>query len=155
MEYLNTSLFTGAQLWIVEEKLNGSSYAKIKQEYKGNLKFAGSLSSEVLKTCLKRSSLSLQWSECTTCGIIPIIPEVDVFTLKEYVLETAIDGSYKDVDDAIEKADFLRKIIFQMLVIFQLKSIVPKLQTKLEMSLIGMMLEETGHTSIQMNLKPT
>ena len=102
MEYLNTSLFTGAQLWIVEEKLNGSSYAKIKQEYKGNLKFAGSLSSEVLKTCLKRSSLSLQWSECTTCGIIPIIPEVDVFTLKEYVLETAIDGSYKDVDDAIE-----------------------------------------------------
>lgn len=112
MEYLNTSLFTDVQLWIVEEKLKGSSYAKIKEEYNKNPNFAGTLSSEALKTCLKRSSLSLTWSKGSICGNIPLLSEVDVYSLKEYALETAIDGSYIDVEDVIEKANFLRTTRF-------------------------------------------
>ena len=112
MEYLNTSLFTDVQLWIVEEKLKSSAYTKIKEEYIKNPNFAGTLSLEALKTFLKRSSLSLTWSKGCICGSIPLLKEVDVCALKEYALETAIDGSYIDVDDVIEKVNFLRKTRF-------------------------------------------
>lgn len=45
-------------------------------------------------------------SKGSICGSIPLLKEEDVFALIEYALETAIDGSYIDVDDVIEKANF-------------------------------------------------
>lgn len=109
MEYLDTSHFTEKQLWIVVQKLEGFSYTEIKELYKQNANFGGTISDEAIKTCLKRSSLSLNWEKGCTCGNIPLLSEVDVFRLKEYVIDNAIDGCYIDVDNTIEKANFLRK----------------------------------------------
>ena len=109
MEYIDTSLFSEKQLWIVTHKLDGHSYSKIKELYLQNEHFIGTISDEAIKTCLKRSSLSLTWEKGCTSGSIPLLSEVDVFRLKEYVIENAVDGSYIVVDNTIEKANFLRK----------------------------------------------
>lgn len=68
---------------------------------------------DAIKSCLKRSSLSLQWIYRGWGGNIPLISEVDVIILKEYVIENAFDGAYVNVEDIVEKANFLRKQRFQ------------------------------------------
>lgn len=43
------------------------------------------------------------------CGTIPLLSEVDVFRLKEYIIDNETNGCYIDVDSTVEKANFLRK----------------------------------------------
>ena len=109
MEYLDQTFFSETQTWIVKKKLKGYSYSAIKGKYKEKDDFIGTISDEAIKTCLKRSSLSLTWEKGQIAGNIPLLSEVDVFKLKDYVLETSIDGTYLDVNDTIEKANYLRK----------------------------------------------
>ena len=54
----------------------------------------------------------MEWQKGQISGNIPLLSEVDVYKLKEYALETAIDGTYLDVNDTIEKANYLRKVRF-------------------------------------------
>ena len=112
MEYLDQTFFSNTQIWIVKKKLKGLSYTAIKEKYKQKNDFNGTISDEAIKTCLKRSALSLEWQKGQISGNIPLLSEVDVYKLKEYALETAIDGTYLDVNDTIEKANYLRKVRF-------------------------------------------
>lgn len=112
MQYLDTCFFSDLQLWIVSKKLKGHSYNKIVSKYKQKHP-NDSISKEAIKTCLKRSSLSLQWTKGCICGAIPLLSEVDVIDLKDHVIENSFDGNYLDIDDAVEKATFLRNARFQ------------------------------------------
>lgn len=67
------------------------------------------MSKDALKICLKRSSLSLRWEKGQIVGRIPALSEVDADLLKEYIAEEAIDGTYIDVEETIEEAEYLRK----------------------------------------------
>lgn len=116
MDDLDPQFFSTLQKWIVKKKLKGCSYENISKKYKTKEQyqyFNDSLSKDAIKTCLKRSSLSLQWIKGGCSGNLPLISEVDILALKEYAIENAIDGSFVDVEDIVEKANFLRKQRFQ------------------------------------------
>ena len=51
----------------------------------------------------------MEWQKGQISGNIPLLSEVDVYKLKEYALEIAIDGAYLDINDTIEKANYLWK----------------------------------------------
>ena len=79
-------------IWIVEKKIEGQSYEKISTLYKEEKTNIDSLSCEAIQTCLKRSSLSLEWIKGSTCGNIPLLSEVDVLTLKQNIINNAFEG---------------------------------------------------------------
>lgn len=104
MEHLDKEFFTELQIWIIEQKLDGKSYKKIRDLYKTEKNAINTLSCESIQTCLKRASLSLNWVKGCLCGNIPLLSEVDVFSLKQYVIENSIEGCYLNVEDTVEKA---------------------------------------------------
>lgn len=59
MEHLEKEFFSKLQIGIIEQKLNGKSYKKIRDLYKTEKNAIDSLSWEAIQTCLKRSLLSL------------------------------------------------------------------------------------------------
>ena len=99
------------QMWIIEEKLNGKSYDAISKEYKETNE--DNLSRDAIKTCLKRSALSLCWMKGQINGQIPALCDADIEILKDNILEHAVDGQFIDVADAVENAEKLRKERFQ------------------------------------------
>ena len=105
MAYLNKKYFSEEQSWIIEQKLENKSYDDICHNYK----FSDKLSKDAIKTCLKRSSLSLRWDKGTTVGRIPTLSEVDIDALKTYIIDNAIDGEFIEVEETIEEAERLRK----------------------------------------------
>ena len=113
--------FSKLQIWIVEKKIEGQSYEKISTLYKEEKTNIDSLSCEAIQTCLKRSSLSLEWIKGSTCGNIPLLSEVDVLTLKQNIIDNAFEGCYLNVEDTIEKAIFLRAQRFKLAQKFLIK----------------------------------
>lgn len=110
MEFLCSEHFSLLQIWIIEKKLKGKSYEAIIQLYKQKFShFDDNLSRDAIRTCLKRSSLSLNWIKGKAVGNLPVLSDPDIDTLKEYIFDNAIEGQYIDVEDSIEKAEELRK----------------------------------------------
>lgn len=108
MQFLDPRYFSDLQFWIVLRKLDGYSYDKISKTYASGDFVTDSLSHEAIKTCLKRSSLSLQWYKSSTCGKLPVLSQVDIDQLKKHILENSFDGEYIDVDDTLDAAENLR-----------------------------------------------
>ena len=110
MDYLDTDSFSNLQTWIIEKKLANMTYESIIENYKSSFPFAsGNLSRDAIKTCLKRSSLSLNWTKSQCVGKIPVISDPDVKTLREYIYDNSNEGQFIDVEDTVEKAEELRR----------------------------------------------
>lgn len=101
MQYINDKYFSDLQKWVVQMKLDGKSYYSI-GSYHG-------LNHDSIRTCLKRSSLSLYWDKGKHLGNLPILSDVDIDILKQRIVDHALDGEYIDVEDTIELAEILRK----------------------------------------------
>ena len=96
-------------MWIIEKKLSRKSYEVIIENYKQKLSHnQDNLSRDAIRTCLKRSSLSLNWTKGQTVGNIPVLSDPDIETLNEYIFDNSIEGQYIDVEDTIDKAEELR-----------------------------------------------
>lgn len=108
MEFLDPQYFSDLQSWIVSRKLDGYSYEKISVSYALSDLVTDSLSHEAIKTCLKRSSLALEWYKSTTCGKLPVLSQVDIDHLKKHIIDNSADNEYIDVDDTLEVAENLR-----------------------------------------------
>lgn len=63
---------------------------------------------DALRSCFKRSSLSLRWEKGMTGGRLPILSDVDIDQMKQMIVENAIEGEYIDVEYAVEVAEMLR-----------------------------------------------
>ena len=114
MHYIDQKYFTDLQKWVVQKKLNGSSYDSISQLYKIEKNQDESLSHDAIKTCLKRSSLSIEWDKGTACGRLPIISNVDIDSLKEYIKENYSECQYFDAEDVLEQIILLRQKRFKL-----------------------------------------
>lgn len=114
MEFVCSKNFSLLQKWIIQKKLEKKSYDAIVQLYKQKFSlFNDNLSKDAIRTCLKRSSLSLIWTKGKIVGNIPVLSDPDIETLKDFIFDNAIEGQYIDVEDTIEKAEELRKERFK------------------------------------------
>ena len=108
MEFIDTKYFSELQKKIILQKTNGIAYCDISLSYKVTNKNESNLSHDAIKTCIKRSSLSLRWDKGEISGKLPTISPVDVDLLKDYIIDNALHGEYIDVEDTVDEAERLR-----------------------------------------------
>ena len=108
MEFIDTKYFSELQKKIILQKTNGIAYYDISLSYKVTNKNESNLSHDAIKTCIKRSSLSLRWDKGEISGKLPTISPVDVDSLKDYIVDNALQGEYIDVEDTVDEAERLR-----------------------------------------------
>ena len=108
MQYLDTKYFSSLQNWIVNKKVSGCSYENICLLYNEEFQADDNLNKDAIKTCLKRSSLSMKWLKGETFGKIPVLSDVDIDTLKAYILDSTTGNDYIDVDQIVEMSAELR-----------------------------------------------
>ena len=118
MQYLDTKYFNSLQNWIMNKKVSGCSYEKIFLLYNEEFQAVDNLNKDAIKTFEiyplmgLRSSLSKKWLKVETFGKIPVLSDVDIDTLKAYILDSTTGNDYIDVDQIVEMSTELRTNLF-------------------------------------------
>ncbi|KAK8889283.1 hypothetical protein M9Y10_034029 [Tritrichomonas musculus] len=112
MEYIDQDNFSDDQKWIIEMRVNERlSYRQIQAAWK-----AANLNSEyenispaAIRTCFKRSALSLYWEKGKLYGNEPFLSDYDINVLQNYIKDRTKDSEPVDSFELIEEAVSIRK----------------------------------------------